>query len=143
MKTFKLNIDGYWRECHKSDVPATSGIYFVYRCTYDSKNRTVCLKEILYIGQAENGKDRVGKHDRYSDFQKELKDGEELCYSYAEVSKENLDIVENALVFMQKPRLNDKLKDSYNHEDVEIDIDGQCSCVKMDSYTITNKEENQ
>lgn len=136
---YQLTFDGYWREVSKGGIPAKSGIYMVYRCSYNAFERTVTLKDIIYIGQAENGKDRVGTHEKLPDFKRELKEGEELCFSFAEVEKKDLDIVENALVFIQKPKLNDYLKDSYNHEDASFLIKGSTACLKKAKFSLTNK----
>ena len=137
---YQLKIEGFWREIHKSGIPKKSGIYMVYRCTYNALENTVDPKDIMYIGQAENANDRVGNHEKLPDFQKELKDGEELCYSFAEVNKKDLDVVENALVFMQKPKVNDYLKDSYTHNEASFLIQGYANCLKMTDFSITNKK---
>ena len=111
IKSYSLIFNGYWREIDKKGIPSKSGIYLVYRCVYNVKSNTVGLKDIIYIGQAENVRERIVNHDRLTDFMSQLQQGEELCYSVAEVSKSDLDVVENALIFAQKPILNDKLKD--------------------------------
>jgi len=41
MKTISLKFDGYWREVNKSGIPAESGIYGVYVCTYNKEQNTV------------------------------------------------------------------------------------------------------
>ena len=140
MPAYQLTFKGYWREINKGGIPAKSGIYIVYRCTYNTITKTVDLKDIIYIGQAEDGNDRVGKHEKLPDFKRELKEGEELCYSFAEVDKKDLDIVENALIFMQKPVVNDYLKDSYNHENASFKIKGDMTCLKMTDFSITTKK---
>ena len=137
LPTYQMTFKGFWREIHKAGIPKKSGIYMVYRCTYNTKTKTVDPKDIIYIGQAEDGNDRVGKHEKLPDFKRELKEGEELCYSFAEVDKKDLDIVENALIFMQKPNVNDYLKDSYNHEDASFEIKGYTNCLKLTEFSIT------
>lgn len=140
LPTYQLTFNGYWREIQKGGIPAKSGIYMVYRCTYNAIANTVDLKDIIYIGQAEDGNERVGTHEKLPDFKRELREGEELCYSFAEVEEKDLDIVENALVFMQKPKENDYLKDSYNHEDASFQAKGKTACLKMTNFSITNKK---
>ncbi len=137
LKEFSLDFNGYWREVNKGGVPAKSGIYLVYRCVYNSKKDTVGLKEIIYIGKSENAHNRIVNHDKIHEFNAQLENGEELCYAFAEVPVTNLDIVENALVFAQKPILNDNLKDSYNYEAVSIKVDGRCACMKYTDFKIS------
>lgn len=137
LKSYSLNFEGYWREINKNGIPSKSGIYLVYRCVYDAKSNTVGLKEIIYIGQAENMHDRVANHDKLGAFNSQLQRGEELCYSVATVSNADLDVVENALIFAQKPVLNDKLKDSFNYGAVTVKLDGRCACMKYTDFKIS------
>lgn len=134
---YSLYFQGYWREINKGGVPSKSGIYLVYRCLYDPEQNTVGLKEIIYIGQAENAHERIANHDKLDEFKAKLQQGEELCYAFAEVEKDNLDIVENALVFAQKPILNDKLKDKFNYSPVAIKLDGRCARMTYTDFTIS------
>lgn len=137
IQEYSLDFKGYWREVNKNGMPSKTGIYLVYRCVYNKSSNTVGLKEIIYIGQAENAHDRIANHDRLDDFKSRLQDGEELCYSFAEVSKSDLDIVENALIFAQKPILNDRLKDSFNFGAVTVKLDGRCACMKYTDFKIS------
>lgn len=138
--TYQLIFNGYWREINKAGIPKESGIYMIYRCNYNAMTNTVDLKDIIYIGQAEDGNERVCTHDKLPDFKRELKEGEELCYAFAEVEKKVLDVVENALVFMQKPKLNDYLKDSYNYADACFQIEGCTACLRMIDFSVTSKK---
>jgi excinuclease UvrABC nuclease subunit len=137
LKEFSLEFNGYWREINKGGIPAKSGIYLVYRCVYNSDKDTVGLKDIIYIGKSTNVHNRIANHDKFKEFNAQLRDGEELCYAFAEVAQTNLDIVENALVFAQKPVLNDDLKNSYNYDAVAIKIDGRCACMKYTDFKIS------
>ena len=134
---YKLTFKGYWREMNKAGIPNEAGIYMVYRAVYNAFQDTIDPKEIIYIGQAGKGEERVCGHDKLPQFKKYLKDGEELCYAFAKVDKEDLDIVENALVFKQKPQENDYLKDSYNHEEARFQVKGDTACLKMTEFSIT------
>ena len=64
------------------------------------------------------------------------KEGEQICYSYAEVDKQDLDIIENALIFAQKPILNDRLKDSYNYKPAHFNVEGQCALLDYTDFSI-------
>ena len=108
----------------------------MYRC--NDNEQTVTLRKLIYIGKAINIHDRVCNHNRYEDFKRQLLQGEQLCYSYASVSPNEVDAVENGLVFMQKPELNEDLTDRYYYPDSEFSIEGACSLLKMKNFTITN-----
>lgn len=136
MKKYNILFRGYRRDCNKAGLPTYSGIYIVYRCTFNKEKQTVSLKELLYIGQAQNIQERISKHDKHQEFIDAAKNGEQICYSYAEVDKQDLDIVENALIFAQKPRLNDELKDTYNYESAHFNVEGQCALLDYTDFSI-------
>lgn len=136
MKQYNVIFKGYRRDCNKATFPTYSGIYMVYRCTYHSDTEKVSLKEIIYIGQAKNLNERLNNHEKYSDFQNQCKTEEELCYAYAKVDEKDLDVVENAIVFAQKPPLNTDLKDSYNHDSAGFLVEGNCSLLKYTDFKI-------
>lgn len=135
MKDYILNFDGYWRECNKNGLPTYPGIYLVYRSRYNPQNDTVSLVEIIYIGKTDNIHDRLIKHEKYDLFVSQLRENEELCYSCAEVV-EDIDLVENALIFAQKPVLNDQGKDSYNYSRAHFILDGSCTRMKYTNFNI-------
>lgn len=139
MRKYNLIFKGYWRYNNRKGIPSVSGIYLVYRCTYNPIKKKVLLKEILYIGQADNLNKRHEKHEKEDEFLNECKGNEVLCYAIAEVKKENLNIVENALIFAQKPRLNDVYKDKFNYESSEFHLEGRCALMKYSDFSIENK----
>lgn len=136
MKTYDLKFKGYWRDVNRQGLPMTAGIYIVYKCTYNELSDTVTLLEILYIGQAKNLNERVDTHDKREVFISKCDGAETLCYSVAEVKETDLNIVENALVFAQKPALNDKLKDRFSYESAEFHIEGRCALLEHLNFTI-------
>lgn len=139
MNKYNVTFKGYRREENKGGLPSYGGVYMVYCCTFNEADNTVSLRKLIYIGKAINIHDRINNHDRYEDFKKQLKQGEQLCYAYASVSPDERAVVENGLIFMQKPELNDDLKDNFNYSDSEFNIDGRCALLRMTSFTITNK----
>ncbi len=136
MKKYNLNFKGYWLDSSKEGIPNICGIYLVYTCTYNADKETVKLIDLIYIGQSVDVNMRIKDHDRYKDFLRELKDNEILCYSVAEVEQTDLDIVENALIYAQKPKLNDDLKGAYKHEAAEFYLEGKCQFMKYLNFTI-------
>lgn len=138
MKNFSLNFKGYWREEKIAYIPEFLGVYLVYRCTFNQLGKTVSLKELIYIGRANNVNRRIAEHSSNRDFRNELSSGEELCFSVAEVSKSDLNLVENALIFAQQPRLNEQGKQSFGFPDSSFNIGGRCALLRYTSFTITN-----
>lgn len=138
MDKYNVTFKGYRRDVNKDGLPSYGGIYMVYCCKYNENEQTVTLKRLIYIGKAINLHDRICNHNRYEDFNRQLQQGEQLCYSYASVSPNEVDVVENGLIFMQKPNLNDDLKDSFNYPDSEFSIEGACALLRMRDFTITN-----
>lgn len=133
--TYSINFNGYWVDDKISGIPATSGIYLVYRCVQTEDG--VTLKEILYIGQSDNVHDRINTHDKKGLFQSECKDGETVCYSVAEVEPNNLNIIESALIFAQKPRLNENGKDRFKYDvPVSFIVEGRCKLLTYQNFTI-------
>lgn len=135
MKDYILIFEGYWRDCNKGGLPTYKGVYLVYRCNYNVQNDTVNLIEIIYIGQAENIHDRHISHEKEQIFKSQLQKGEELCFSCAKV-EQNLDLVENALIFAQKPFLNEKGKNNYAYDEAHFVLSGSCTGMKYTDFTI-------
>ena len=136
MKKYTVTFMGYRRDVNAGTLPTSSGIYMVYRCVYNESSNTVDLKELFYIGQAFNLNDEINYHARHEEFLSQAQDGEQICYAYARVDKADLDIIENALVFAQKPRLNTDLKNHYNYESAEFQIEGKCDLLRYTNYSI-------
>ncbi|MDR1182506.1 MAG: GIY-YIG nuclease family protein [Bacteroidales bacterium] len=136
LKEYNLSFKGYWLDNNRPELPDFSGSYLVYKCVYNQEANTVKLLELMYIGQAENIRDRIEKHEKRDVFLKECKNGETLCYSAAEVEKDSLDIVENALIFAQQPKLNDACKDKFNYDPAEFHLEGECSFMQYLNFRI-------
>lgn len=138
MKYYALNFNGYWREEKIAGIPEVTGVYMVYRCVYNVATKTVTLRELLYIGKALNVNRRIAEHSASGDFREELRQGEQFCYSVAEVGKSDYSLVENALIFAQQPRLNIQGRESFNYPDSSFNIGGRCALLKYTSFNITN-----
>lgn len=134
MKTIELNFEGYW--ISKEALPEYSGVYCVYRAVPQKQldgSTKVTLKELIYIGKAEDEtiRERHLNHERQEDFEKELREGEVLCYATVEVTTD-IDRIENGLVFKHKPCLNSELRDHFNHPDTHFTITGDAVCLTKD-----------
>ena len=140
MKTYQVYFRGYRRDEFKDGLPSYSGIYCVYRCTYNPEASKVALKELIYIGQSTNIHDRIVNHEKRNIFLRHLQGDEQLCYTYAHVDDDDLDIVENALIFMQQPVINDDKKDDFNYDDIAFIIEGETALFKYTDFNITSKQ---
>ena len=96
-KSFSLEFAGYYREPNAGSLPSASGVYCVYACTYDPRDQTVSLRELMYIGESGDIRDRVANHDKHDAWKRRLRAGETLCFSAAAVSSSDRTRVEAAL----------------------------------------------
>ena len=53
-KEYTLNIQGYYLDVSRSQFPALPAIFFVYKGTFNAENRTCVLKQLLYVGDADD-----------------------------------------------------------------------------------------
>ena len=136
MKTISLEFEGYWLEINKGGVPAQSGIYCVYVCTYNQSKDTVTLRELVYVGESENVRDRLANHERLPDWKKRLRAGETLCYSVAAVSGSDRNRAEAAVIFHHKPPCNTEYKYSFPFEITTIQTFGKNALLDS-SFTVS------
>jgi len=130
-KTYELVFDGYWRDVNKASVPSKSGIYVVYSATYNLKTAGVVLHRVLYIGESDDVRGRIDGHERRSDWERLLKKGETLCYSFASISKsDGRERAECATIYIHKPPLNDDCKNSFSHPETTISTSGKNAHLK-------------
>ena len=65
------------------------------------------LRRLLYIGEAQNVRNRVAKHERWDDWVREPKAGEELCFNAALISPAaDRERAEAAMIHHNKPPCN-------------------------------------
>ena len=136
METISLNFKGYRRDVNKGGLEQDAGIYCVYRCTYDSSDSTVILKELLYIGQADNLHDRLADHEKFDSWKRHLNKGEQICYSRAHIGNKALRLrAEAALICHHNPPENTQHSDSFGYPATRILISGECEFLDTD-FTI-------
>lgn len=133
-KTISLTFAGYWREVNQAGVPANSGIYLVYRCVHNSDN-TVTLNKLIYIGEAEDAKERIEGHDKKEEWRGKLQSGEQLCFSFAPVSSPDRERAEAAMIFRHKPECNEEYTDSFPFDRTTINSTGKCEHIQS-SFTV-------
>ena len=115
-KTIPIKFEGYYREVNRESVPNKSGVYLVYRCVYEKDTKpkpTVTLKQLIYIGESEAVRDRIGEeHEKRECWEGKLETGEVLCFSFAPANEADRERAEAALVYRKKPFCNDQGKDA-------------------------------
>jgi hypothetical protein len=110
----ELDFDGYWREEIKNEIDLTSsGIYCVYRGIHDSFDNTVSLKELIYIGESQNVKERIQNHEKIEDWKELLEPEEVIFYSCAPIDSASRIRVEAAMIYEHKPIVNDEYKSNF------------------------------
>lgn len=134
-KTFNLDFDGYWREKNKSGIPDKSGLYCVYSCIYNKSEKTVSIRNLLYIGQSEFVMSRLSNHEKLDMWNAELKSGETLCYSYTSVSLADLDRCEAALIYKHKPKINTEYVNNFPFPETTIQLTGRTKNLHS-SFTV-------
>jgi hypothetical protein len=128
-KTISIEFDGYWRDQHKSGLPAKSGVYCVYECTYKEDSDTVSIYELIYIGEAANVRDRVTDHEKRPDWLAHVRQGNELCFSFGGVGSTDRERAEAALILEHKPPENDEYVDSFPFDKTTISLSGKTALL--------------
>ena len=135
MKNISLDFQGYWIEANKSYIPNHSGIYCVYRCQLNRSSDTVSIHELIYVGESANVRARVADHERLSDWNRRLKAGEILCYSFADVAADDRVRAEAAVIYYHKPPCNTEYKHSFPYADTTIRTSGSNTYLS-DCFTV-------
>ena len=125
-KKYSLSFQGYFRSSNYLFPKA--GVYCVYRGIYNESNNTVSLKELLYIGQSKNVRERHLNHENKGEWERQLRTGEELQYSMAILPESELERCEAALIFRNKPTCNHIGIDSFGYLPTLVEIKG---CTAM------------
>ncbi|MDX8339763.1 hypothetical protein SLH46_11250 [Draconibacterium sp. IB214405] len=134
-KTFNVKIDGYWRDVNKGSIPAHSGVYFVYECTYnpskDGKG-TVTLKRLLYIGESQNVNERIQDHEKYVEWANLVRHGNTLCFATGPVESNDRIRVEAAYIFEHKPPLNTEYRNDFPFNTTSVHSSGKTGLLHTD-----------
>lgn len=129
-KTFNQKFTGYYREAKISKLPSDSGVYGVYRCKFDEQEKTVSLKELIYIGKADDLNDRINGHEKWNEWRKQLKLGEQICFCYTFIDTTYNERVEAALINSNQPRLNVEYKKAFPFDKTTVNCSGDHEFIK-------------
>jgi len=135
-QTYSLEFHGYRIEVNKSSLPAESGIYCVYRCTYDREKGTVSLKKLIYIGESQNIKERVDGHEKLEDWQSYLESGEILCYSYTLADETTRKRCEAAMIIKHNPPVNTEYVNSFPFDKTTVILTDKIALLTT-PFTVT------
>jgi hypothetical protein len=119
-QTFNVAIGGYWRDENNSVIPKHSGVYFVYECTHNVKEKNISIHKLIYIGESGDVNDRIAKHEKRPDWLKHVGKGNELCFSTGPVESTNRVRVEAAYIFKHKPPVNIEYRDSFPFDQTTV-----------------------
>lgn len=136
-KSYKQTFNGYWRYPNRGSIPNSSGIYCAYAGKYNKEEKTVTLKRLLYIGQAENIRDRLQNHECYDDWVARLTAGEIIIFSCTILEKSELDRFEAAMIYKHKPPVNDLCVNHFNYDKTNIKLTGNTALLHTD-FTVYN-----
>ena len=132
-KSYSLDYDGYWRAPNISGLPANSGVYCVYACVHNVSANTVTLHRLLYIGEAGNVRNRIANHERWDDWVRELKAGEELCFNAALISPAaDRERAEAAIIHHHKPPCNVEYVNAFPFDATTVSTSGKNA--KLDGH---------
>lgn len=132
-QSMSVSMSGYFLD--GANLLSGSGAYCVYRCTHDSVNSKVSIKELIYIGESENVSKRVVGHEKLADWKKQLRLGEVLCFSSGAVSSLHRVRTEAALIFRHKPVVNIEYRDNFPFDETSISLSGEIAQL-ITSFTI-------
>jgi hypothetical protein len=123
--SYALGFEGYWREPAISGIPAASGIYGVYACTFDARAGTVSLWRLLYLGEAANVRDRVQGHEKWPEWRRQLHTGQELCLNAAVIYGDNdRRRAEAGMIRQHQPPCNSAYRDSFPFDTTTVTTTG-------------------
>lgn len=135
-QTFNQDFDGYWREPNKSRIPSKSGIYCVYECTHNVQEKTVVIHKLIYIGESENVNQRIANHEKQKDWEKHVRQGNELCYSFSAIDSYYRVRVEAAFIYRHQPPVNTEYKNNFPFHKTIVKSEGEIALLK--DYFVVN-----
>ena len=135
MKKISLTFDGYWRDANKDGVPAESGVYVVYECSYDAQAKRVSLKKIIYMGESGDVHDRIDGHEKWPEWRKQVRAGNVICFSFAPIGNPDRERAEAALIFKHKPPTNTEYVNSFPFDETTVTSTGKTALLHT-SFTV-------
>ena len=130
-KSHSLAYQGYWREANAKFIPTQSGVYSVYACRNNRPNNSVSIRKLIYIGEAQNVRNRISSHEKLPIWRRHRATGEELCFNFAPIVVDR-GHVEAALIHHHKPPENTEYVRIFPYEKTTVSASGRN--MFLDSY---------
>lgn len=125
-EAYSLEFTGYRLATNSSGLLARSGIYCVYACMYHANNDTVSLNRLLYVGEADDVRDRVLNHEKWPKWWNQIATGEEICFSVALIAGASArQRAEAAMIFKHKPLCNTEYIDAFPFDTTTVTTTGK------------------
>ena len=134
-KTITIKFDGYWRDENKGSLLAMSGVYCVYECIHNIQEKTVSIPKLIYIGEAEDVKSRLANHEKYKDWLKHVRKGNELCFSFGGIGATDRARAEAAMIFKHKPPENTEFKISFPFDKTTMNL-SRTTALLTSTFTV-------
>ena len=107
-----------------------------YCCKYNSTEKNISIRKLIYIGESGKVKDRISGHRKKDEcWNGKLQSGEVLCYSFAPIASPDREMAEAALIFKHKPECNDEYVDNFPFDQTTVNSKGRCNSISS-SFTV-------
>ena len=133
-QSYELQFRGYWREPDKEGIPAKSGIYCVYTTKYNRHTDKVSLNKLVYIGESRNVKERIADHEKWPDWRRHLRPGEEIAFNFAPISS-GRERAEAAMINWHKPPENTEYVNEFPYDRTTITTSGR-NALLTERFTV-------
>lgn len=132
-QSFGITFEGYWRDENEGGLPSLSGVYCVYVCVDHPGTSEVLLNSLLYIGEAEDVKERIAHHEKLAEWKRLLRPGEDLCYSFGHVEARERRRCAAALIFQHQPPGNEEeFRSGFPFAPTNLSLNGQIAHLHPD-----------
>ena len=137
-KTVLLTFDGYWTKPEISGIPKQSGVFVVYECTKEEREKSFSLNKVLYIGESQNVSEGIAKHKKWPLWRKHC-GANQICFSFAHVSNPDRKRSEGALIYKHKPPVNDGYIVKFPFDQTTMKLSGKIALLTR-SFTVKRKD---
>lgn len=140
-----LVMHGWFKEAEPSGLPDETGLYLVFG-GIPLENGNAYIKHLIYIGQAQDIKDRIADHEKKPKFEDKLAEGESLYYYCVYLKNKDLDESEGAMIkYFNRHAdiINDKCTESFtsNYDVIDVALTGKIPSILNDhtSFRVSPK----
>lgn len=120
-----LKMHGWFTETKQPRLPDETGLYLVFGGSPAKEKGYANINHLIYIGQAQDIKDRIADHEKKPKFEDKLAEGESLYYYCVYLKNEDLDESEGAMIkYFNRHAdiINDKCTESFTSDYDVIDV---------------------